>query len=430
MSERLRAKENRNRRHEMKVYIETYGCAAAQGDAAIMEGILLQHGYEIVDEPEQADFVIIVTCIVIDTTQQRMISRIKKFKEMGKKIVVAECMASALPDLVKKLDENAILLPPRYIHHIADAIEGKHDFIEKPKVGLPRKIGIRLNIPIAEGCIYNCSYCITKLARGRLTSFPLEGLVKDAENAIKKGCKELRLTTQDTASYGIDIGKSLPELINEIASIEGEFRIRIGMMHPLSAYRIFDELMEAYENEKVYKFIHLPLQSASDKILRAMRRGYTYDLFKEMVDEFRKRFRHSTFATDIIVAFPGEGEEEFNETIEALKELRPDITNVTRFSPRPFTEAAKLKKLPTQVAKQRSRAASELALKISYERNRELVGKTFRALLLEERNGWIVGKTDGYRSVYVKNAAIGEFVKVAIKKAKLTHLEGEITPQH
>jgi len=414
----------------MKVYIETYGCAAAQGDAAIMEGILLQRGYEIVGEPEKADFVVIVTCIVVDTTQQRMISRIKKFKEMGKKIVVAECMASALPDLVKKLDENAILLPPRYIHHIADAIEGKRDFIEKPKVGLPRKIGIRLNIPIAEGCIYNCSYCITKLARGRLTSFPLEGLVKDAENAIKKGCKELRLTTQDTASYGIDIGKSLPELINEIASIEGEFRIRIGMMHPLSAYRIFDELMEAYENEKVYKFIHLPLQSASDKILRAMRRGYTYDLFKEMVEEFRKRFRHSTFATDIIVAFPGEGEEEFNETMKAMKELRPDITNVTRFSPRPFTEAAKLKKLPTQVAKQRSRAASELALKISYERNRELVGKTFRALLLEERNGWIVGKTDGYRSVYVKNAAIGEFVKVAIKKAKLTHLEGEITPQH
>ena len=408
----------------MKVYIETYGCAAAQGDAAIMEGILLQRGYEIVGDADKADVVVIVTCIVVDATQQRMISRIKKFNEMGKKIVVAECMASALPDLVKKLDENAILLPPRYIHHIVDVIEGRPDFIEKPKVLLPRKIGIRLNIPIAEGCLYNCSYCITKIARGKLLSFQMEGIVEDVKKAIEKGCKEIRLTTQDTASYGIDIGKSLPELINEIASIEGEFRIRVGMMHPSSAYRIFDELMEAYENEKVYKFLHLPLQSASPKILRAMRRGYSYEQFKEIVHAFRKKFSHSTFATDIIVAFPGESEQDFNETMEAIKELQPDITNVTRFSPRPYTEAAKLKKLPTQVAKQRSRIASELALKISYERNKKLIGKTFQTLFLEKRGEWTIGKTDGYKSVYAKNATIGEFAMAKITNAKLTHVEG------
>ena len=410
----------------MKVYIETYGCAAAQGDASIMEGILLQRGHEIVENADNADFVVIVTCIVIDATQQRMIARIKKFKEMGKKIVVAECMAAALPHLVKKIAPDAILLPPRYIHHIADVIEGKYEFKEKPKVGLPRKIGLRLNIPIAEGCLYNCSYCITKIARGRLTSFPLEGLVKDAEYAIKKGCKEIRLTTQDTASYGIDIGKSLPELINEIASLPGEFRIRVGMMHPLSAYRIFDELIEAYENEKVYKFVHLPLQSASTKILKAMKRGYDYELFKELVTEFRKKFKHSTFATDIIVAFPGESDEDFNETIEALKELKPDITNITRFSPRPYTEAAKLKKLPTQIAKARSRIASKIALEISYERNKEMIGKKYRSLFLEKRDEWIVGKTDGYRTVYAKNAKIGEFSMVKIENARLTHVEGSV----
>lgn len=408
----------------MRIYIETYGCAAAQGDASIMEGILEEKGHEIVDNPEIADFIVIVTCIVVDTTQQRMISRIKKFKEMGKKTVVAGCMASALPDVVRKIYHDAILLPPRYIHHIADVLEGKKDFEERPKVGVPRKVGVKLNVPISEGCIYNCSYCITRIARGRLRSFSTRGIVEDVKKAVEKGCKEIRLTSQDTASYGIDSGESLPDLINRVVSIDGEFRIRVGMMHPSSAIRIFDELLEAYENEKVYKFLHLPLQSPSKKILKAMRRGYTYEEFKYMIEKFREKFKHSTFATDIIVAFPGEGEEEFAETIHALKELRPDITNVTRFSPRPFTDAWKMKRLSTQVAKSRSRMASRISLQISLENNMKLIGKTFRVLLLEKKNGWIVGKTDGYRSVFSKNGEVAKFSYLRIVDAKPTHLEG------
>ena len=410
----------------MKIYMEVYGCAAAQGDASIMQGIIEEKGHELVDDISQADFIVIVTCVVVDATQQRMISRIKKFKEMDKKIIVAECMASTFPHLIKKIDENAIILPPPYIHHIADVIEGKNDFVEKPKVGLPRKIEIKLNIPIAEGCLYNCSYCITKIARGKLRSFPMEGLINDAKNAIEKGCKEIRLTAQDTASYGIDIGKSLPELINEIANIEGKFRIRIGMMHPLSAYHILDELIEAYKNEKVYKFLHLPLQSASSKILKLMKRGYDYELFKSIVNEFKNKFNHSTFATDIIVAFPNESDEDFNETMEAIKEIKPDITNVTRFSPRPYTQAWKMKRLPTQIAKKRSKIASSIALKISYENNKKLIGKIFNTLLLEKRDEWIVGKTDSYRSIYTKNGQIGEFVKIKATNASPTHLEGVI----
>jgi len=248
--------------------------------------------------------------------------------------------------------------------------------------------------------------------------------VEDVKKAVEKGCKEIRLTSQDTASYGIDSGESLPDLINRVVSIDGEFRIRVGMMHPSSAIRIFDELLEAYENEKVYKFLHLPLQSPSKKILKAMRRGYTYEEFKYMIEKFREKFKHSTFATDIIVAFPGEGEEEFAETIHALKELRPDITNVTRFSPRPFTDAWKMKRLSTQVAKSRSRMASRISLQISLENNMKLIGKTFRVLLLEKKNGWIVGKTDGYRSVFSKNGEVAKFSYLRIVDAKPTHLEG------
>jgi len=410
----------------VKVYMEVYGCAANQGDASIMQGILMQQGHELVDRVNKADVAVIVTCTVISTTEQRMLSKIRKLREQAKKIVVAGCMASAQPELVKKVAKDAILLPPRYIHHIADVLDGGGRFHLKPKVGVPRKIDLRLNIPIADGCIFNCSYCITKKARGNLISYPVKDIVKDVKEAIEKGCKEIRLTCQDTASYGKDIKTNLAELINEIASIERSFRIRIGMMHPLSAYKILDELLEAYENEKVYKFLHLPLQSASPRILKAMRRGYTYEMFKEIVEAFRHKFSDSTFATDIIVAFPGESEEDFEASVEAIKELKPDVTNITRFSPRPHTDAWKMERMPTQIAKERSSKLTCIANEIAYENNRKCIGKIYNALLLEEYKGCYIGKTNSYKSVFVDKGELGEFIKVKAIDATPTHLKALI----
>jgi MiaB-like tRNA modifying enzyme len=300
----------------VKVYIETYGCALNQGDASIMQGIIEERGHEIVNDASIADTIIIVTCTVIDTTQQRMLSRIRKFKEKynGKKIVVAGCMASAQPGLIKKVADDAILVSPLEVISIVDAIEGRKTYAGI-KAGIERKIDISMNIPISDGCIYGCSYCITKKARGNLILYPMDLLYEDIKKAISKGCREIRLTSQDTASY-----QGLPELIEKVASIGEDFRIRIGMMHPLSAYKILDEIIEAFKNEKVYKFLHLPLQSASKKILERMKRGYDIDIFSEIVEAFRKEF-DITLATDIIVAFPGESEEDFNETIEAIKKL-------------------------------------------------------------------------------------------------------------
>ncbi len=402
--------------------MEVYGCAANQGDASIMQGILMEKGHRLVENVKDADAIVIVTCTVIETTQQRMINRIRELNKEGKTLIVAGCMASAQKDLVKKIAKNALLLPPRYIHCISDLLNGKTRYYNVQKVGLPRKIDIRLNIPISDGCLYNCSYCITKRARGNLTSYNLKEIVKDVKKAIEEGCKEIRLTSQDTASYGRDIGKSLPELINEIVDIEGEFRVRIGMMHPLSAYKILDELLNAYKNEKIYKFLHLPLQSASPKILKEMKRGYDFELFEEIVKEYRKKFKDSTFATDIIVAFPGETEEDFQLTINALEEISPDVTNITRFSPRPYTEAWKMKKLPTQVAKERSRILSCIATRIAHENNKKLIGKKYNALILENYKNFKIGKTDAYKSVFVRNGKIGEFIKIKIIDASPTHL--------
>ncbi len=404
----------------MKVYIETYGCAANQGDTSIMEGVLIERGHEVVQSIEEADVLVINTCTVIDTTQQRMLSRIKRLNEVGKKLIIAGCMASAQVDLVKSIAKDALLLPPRNVSSIADLIDG-NGLKENRKVNVPRSNGIKLNVPISDGCLYNCSYCITKIARGNLTSYPSDMLVEDIKKAVGRGTKEIRLTSQDTASYGKDINENLPELLEKVANIEGDFRVRVGMMHPLSAYKIIDELIDAFKNEKIYKFLHLPLQSASPKILKKMRRGYDFELFKEIVMEFRKKL-NATIATDVIVAFPDENENDFEQTLQAIKEIEPDVTNVTRFSPRPGTLAWKMKRLPTQIAKERSRVVSLLANEIAYKRNKRMIGKRVKALILEEYKEWKVGKTDDYKSVFVKDAFIGNFAELKVVDASPTHL--------
>jgi len=412
---------------KMKIYMETYGCAANQGDSSIMRGILQEKGHEICDDIKKADYILINTCIVIDTTEQRMIHRLNTFKKEGKPIIVGGCMASALPNVIKKILPDAMLLPPKYIHHVADIVDKKNDgFFPRQKVFVPREIKTKLIFPISDGCLFNCSYCITKKARGNLISYSPKGIIEDIKFAVKHGCKEVRLASQDTASYGRDINLSLPSLISAICKIKGEFRIRIGMMHPLSASPIFDELLDLYANEKVYKFLHLPLQSGSERILKKMRRGYTTKNFLEMAKKFRKRYPDGVFTTDVIVAFPSETNEDFEKTCEIIKKIQPDVVNVTRFSPRPYTDAKRMNdKVDTKVAKQRSRKMAELTEKISLERNKACIGKEYVALIIEKRGEWVIGKTENYRSVFLKDGEIGEFLKVKIKDATATHLIGD-----
>ncbi len=406
--------------------MEVYGCAANQGDASIMKGILMERGHEIVDSVEKAEAAIILTCTVIDTTQQRMIYRIKNMRGKVKKLMVAGCMASAQPDILRRVAPDAMLLSPRHIHHVCDILEGRDvEMKDVPKAGLPREYDMRMNIPISDGCIYNCSYCITKRARGKLISYPMDKLLEDIRKALKNGSREIRLTAQDTASYGFDGGENLATLIKEVASLEGNFRIRVGMMHPLSAMKILDELTEAYESKKVYKFLHLPIQSASPKILKAMRRGYDMDGFMEIVNAFRRKFEDFTLATDFIVAFPGETEDDFEMSMDAIMQIKPDVVNVTRFSPRPGTDAWKMGRIDTRVAKERSRRMAALAEKVAMENNKKRVGKTYEVLVVDRYRDRYVGKTEAYTSVFIKNAPMGEFLRVRAVEAAPTHLIGE-----
>ena len=204
----------------MRVYLEVYGCTANRADAKIIMGVLQEYGDILVDSIDDADAIVILTCTVINTTEQRMLSRIKEFKKTGKTLVVAGCMASVQPDLIYSIVPYAHLLPPRETHKILEILHDDKSISDIKKYEAPKLFdGLIAPIGIAEGCMFSCSYCITSKARGYLESYPIDCILRDIKTAINSGCREIQLTCQDTASYGLDRGETLLDLIYAIKKI-------------------------------------------------------------------------------------------------------------------------------------------------------------------------------------------------------------------
>ena len=422
----------------MRVHIETYGCTRNKADAEMMEALLLRAGYEIADL-DSADYVIVNTCAVKDPTEKHMARRIKELLDSGKKVIITGCLPHVNPSAID--DRVSGILGVKSIDRIVGAIElaergekliSVEGWRERSidKLELPRvwKGGVVFVVPISEGCLNACTYCATRFARGVLKSYKGELIMKWVKEAVAKGYKEIQLSSEDTGCYGFDIGTNLARLLDEITSIEGEFRIRVGMMNPNNAIKILDELIEAYKDEKIYKFLHLPVQSGDNEILRKMGRTYTVEEFEEIVREFRKHIKDLNLNTDIIVGFPGESEEAFQNTVKLIKKVRPDKINVSRFSPRPGTPAAKMRdQIVGWKVKERSRYLHRLRLSISYEINRRYVDKEIGVLTHGEgKKGGIEGRTMNYKDIILPEAPVGEFVKVKVTKATSTYLLGEL----
>lgn len=422
----------------MRVHIETYGCTRNKADAEIMEALLLKAGYEIADL-DSAEYVVVNTCAVKDPTEKHMSRRIKELIDSGKKVIVTGCLPHVNPNAI---DERvSAILGVKSIDRIVEAIqlaergerlisvegwnERAIDKLELPRVW---KGGVAFVVPISEGCLNACTYCATRFARGVLKSYKPELIVKWVKEAISKGYKEIQLSSEDTGCYGFDIGTNLAKLLDEITAIEGDFRIRVGMMNPNNAIKILDELVEVYKDEKIYKFLHLPVQSGDNEILRKMGRTYTVEEFEEIVKEFRKHIKDLNLNTDIIVGFPGESEEAFQNTVELIERVRPDKINVSRFSPRPGTLAAKMKEqIVGWKVKERSRYLHRLRLAISYEINKRYVGREVEVLTHSAgEKGGIEGRTMNYKDIILPDAPIGEFVRVEVTKATSTYLMGEV----
>lgn len=422
-----------------RVWVEAYGCSASQADSEAISGVLEAGGHTLAASHDEADAGIIVTCSVKDATASRMVHRMKSLS--SKPLVVAGCLPKAELRTVERFaGPRAGVIGPRTVERAADAVDaalagGRLVALgdtDGPRAAVPR---VRLNpvvgiVEIAAGCMSECSFCQTKLAKGGLRSHRVGDVVRQVREDVGDGCREVWLTSTDNGCYGLDIGSDLPELVGAVSSVPGRFRVRVGMMNPMYMPRILGGLLDACASEKVYRFMHLPVQSGSAAVLSAMRRANTAAAFAGAAAAFRKRFGRFTVATDVIVGFPGETDGDFEETMGLLRESRPEIVNVSRYSARPGTDAAGMEQVDVGTVRRRSRAASELAASISREANAERVGAVCEALFVERTDdGGLKGRDDRYRPVYVgagSGAEPGQVRAVRVTGSTDHGLSGEL----
>ncbi|MFH0949109.1 MAG: tRNA (N(6)-L-threonylcarbamoyladenosine(37)-C(2))-methylthiotransferase [Candidatus Aenigmatarchaeota archaeon] len=421
-----------------RIYIETYGCSSNKNDSAIMSGLLNDAGYKIVNDLDSANLIILNTCIVKSVTENRIRFRVGELKKTGKNLIVAGCMAEAESETIRKIAPYASLVGTNSITRITEAVEnmsnGKRvEFLGKikiEKVSLPKtKYSPVIDIiEICSGCNYACSFCATKFAKGSLLNYSPDKILNDAKGAIADSCKELWITGQDVAAYNFNDTR-LPELVEKLLSIgSANYFLRLGMMHPKSVMSILDELIDVYKNARIFKFIHLPVQSGSNAVLKAMGRNHTTEDFFDIVNAFRKKIPDITIWTDIIVGFPGENEDDFLQSIKLLERIKPDFTNVSCYGARPNTKAAKMKQLPTALKKQRTSMMSALASKLALEQNKKWIGWRGNIIIDEyKKNNWL-GRNYVYKPVAVKgafNATLGSTIETRIVDARKTCLIGE-----
>ncbi|WP_188679675.1 tRNA (N(6)-L-threonylcarbamoyladenosine(37)-C(2))-methylthiotransferase [Thermogymnomonas acidicola] len=400
----------------MRIYVESYGCTLNRAETGLYVNRLLSEGAELVQRPEEADIGVIGTCVVIRHTEEKMLRRIE---ELSSKVRVK--VTGCLPAVsAGQLEGGAVeVLKPREARSL---YTGYLDDVEI------REASIFEGIPINQGCTGSCSYCISRVSRGKLLSRPVEKIVKQVEMQLERGIREIRLTSLDTAAYGKDTGHRLPELVAAILRIPKDFRLRVGMMEPKNAGEIAEELFRTYSDPRVFRFLHLPVQSGDDRVLRDMNREYTVSDFERIVRMFRERFPDSTLSTDIICGYHSDDEESFENTVRLIERTEPEIINITRFSPRPFTKDFGSKTPPSNVMGRWSRALTELHREISARKMASLVGRT-EAIIFAERGkqGTTVGRDSAYRPVVVPGEypLYGE-AQVEVVDSTETYLVGRV----
>ena len=418
-----------------KIWVEAYGCSASFADSEMISGLIVNGGHTLAQDPSESDLNLIVTCSVKDATASKMVHRIKQSE--SKPLVVAGCLPKAERQTVEKFARNASMMGPNSIGKTLQVIEttlGGSKIValedtDLSKVGIPK---IRLNpvvgiIEIANGCMSECTFCQTKLAKGDLNSYRIGDIVRQVKRELTDGCKEIWLSSTDNGCYGLDIGEDLSSLIDQVVQIPEDFRIRIGMMNPMFMPRIRDNLLKSFENGKVFRFLHVPVQSGSNEVLNNMKRGHTVETFKNVVRKFRTKFDSFTISTDIIVGYPTETRENFEETIELLEETKPDIVNLSRYSQRPGTVAADMAQVDAAEIKRRSKQVTELINGISLENNKKWIGWKGEVLFDESLDGQIKGRNFAYKPIFVNEVTeIGQTCPVRVVDATNHSLIGEI----
>ena len=408
--------------------LETYGCTANRGEGLQIERELRDRGHRPVDSVREADVAILNTCTVTETTEDNMVRRATELAAAVDDLIVTGCLALAQPDRLAAVGIDARVVG---WDEVPDAVlngECPTPTATSEEALLDGVIGI---LPIARGCTSDCSYCITKAATGYIESPPIEVNVERARQLVEAGAKELRITGQDTGVYGFDQGgRWLPELLDQICTIDGSFRVRLGMANPKGLYLVRDELVEVFaRNDELYNFIHAPVQSGSNEVLAAMRRQHRIEEFIEVVETFDATLKEWTLATDFIVGFPTETDADFEASMHLLEQIKPERVNITRFSKRPGTDAAAMKGLGGPKKKERSRGMSERKLDILTSMHEGLIGSVRSVLVVEPGHGDSVKcRDDAYHLIILPEAdgiEPGQRVTVSVVDAEPTYAIAE-----
>ncbi|MEN3000122.1 MAG: tRNA (N(6)-L-threonylcarbamoyladenosine(37)-C(2))-methylthiotransferase [Acidilobaceae archaeon] len=393
----------------MKYYLETYGCSLSEFDSAVAESLLSKGGHVKVFAPEEADCLLVNTCAVRLDTEQRIAERLQELASRfpEKRLVVMGCLAKARPGLVARTAPKASLLSPQNVTRVLEVVESKKREVmlkgQRDTSSLPHisPKDATASIMIQEGCLGDCSFCITKVARRQVKSYAPRQIVELVKELVSRGVVEIRLTGVDVGAYGWDLGRRprLPDLLESILEeVEGDYMLRVGMMTPDLALDMIDDLMEVYRDERVFKYFHLPVQSGDDKVLKVMNRKYTVDEFRELHRKIKAKYPDAMIATDIIVGHPGEDQEAFENTLRLVRELRFEKVHLAQYSIRPHTRAAAMPQLPDSVKKARSKLLSAVVEEVGLSVMGSYLGKRVEALVTERghREGTVTARLRNY----------------------------------
>ncbi len=427
-----------------KLFIETLGCAMNSRDSEHMIAQLREkEGYTTTDEFREADLILINTCSVRERPVHKLFSELggfNKHKKKGAKIGVCGCTASHLGDeIIKRAPYVNFVLGARNVSKISEVLHrdkaveidinyDESEFAFDDFRSSPHKAFINISI----GCDKSCTFCIVPKTRGDEISIPADLIINEAQRAVDNGAKEIFLLGQNVNNYGRRFSGdnekvNFSELLRRLSKIRDLHRIRFTSPHP---FHMDDEFIEEFaKNPKICKSMHMPLQSGSTKILKAMKRGYTKEWFINRVEKLRAECPEVSISTDIIVAFPGESDEDFADTIDVMKKVRFDQIFSFKYSPRPETEAEHLTEVDSEISSDRLSFLQTLNNEIHDEINAALMGNTYKVYFEELiRDGYVSGRSDNNIVLKVKGSEelLGKFKDVKVTAIGRTILTGEI----
>lgn len=430
------------------VAVLSQGCAANFGDGEQIARLLIAYGSEVFFDTNGVSpeaFCLNVCTVKGDSTALALLRKTLA-DYPGVPVLVTGCVPPALKKQLAKEFPGVAVSDLDFIKHSPGILENwletglwnialnastftvsARDFAE----GSKRATGHVGILNISDGCLDACTFCSTHLVKGRHKSASPEAIVEEAKKYIADGCKELWLSGQDTSCYGFDIGTNLAKLAQKIiANVKGDYKMRLGMGNPRHLETYLDEMLETFQDEHIYKFIHLPVQSGSDRVLKLMGRRHSVETYTKIAKAFLDRFDYFTLSTDLIVGFPGETPEDFVETLKVLEETRPTVCNITRFVPRPGTVAANLPNaIPGNIQHDRSAELAARFQQIALENNSSRIGQVEHVLIDKpgKRPGTTIARDMAYRPVALQgDFTPGTWHSIKIANAETFALIGEI----